>query len=215
MHVFVYLVLTWIRYFTRKIYTPHKRHTVYSTRENNLYKWPCSKVYIHLILNTVLLPEWSTARFYFCCFCFVIVVHESLVCPEQLNCLLFFRKILQLPQILWFSSIIWTLSNNDCMIVRSIVSHWGQLRDSYAAITEGSNALWCSRRKIHALRAGAWKPLNRMKMSTFFLFCLNVIFFSFSAALQRLQKILACFPEERNKLNVPWSSNSKSFHPPA
>ncbi len=40
-----------------------------------------------------------------CVFCLVIVVHESLVCPEQLNCLLFFRKILQLPQILWFSSI--------------------------------------------------------------------------------------------------------------
>ncbi len=29
----------------------------------------------------------------------------SLVCPEQLNCLLFFRKILQVPQIIWFSSI--------------------------------------------------------------------------------------------------------------
>ncbi len=39
------------------------------------------------------------------CFCSVIVVHESLVCSEQLNCLLFFRKILQLTQILWFSSI--------------------------------------------------------------------------------------------------------------
>ncbi len=59
------------------------------------------KVYICLILNTVLLAEWSTAVFV----CLVIVVHESLVCPEQLNCLLFFRKILQLPQILWFSSI--------------------------------------------------------------------------------------------------------------
>ncbi len=35
----------------------------------------------------------------------VIVVHESLVCPEQLNFPLFFRKILQLTQILWFSSI--------------------------------------------------------------------------------------------------------------
>ncbi len=54
-----------------------------------------------LILNIVLLPEWSTAVF----FCLVIVVHESLVCPEQLNCLLFFRKILQVPQILRFSSI--------------------------------------------------------------------------------------------------------------
>ncbi len=40
----------------------------------------------------------------FCCCClFSDVVHESLVCLEQLNCLLFFRKILQVPQILWFS----------------------------------------------------------------------------------------------------------------
>ncbi len=39
------------------------------------------------------LPEWSTTGL----FCLVIVVHESLVCPEQLNCLLFFRKILHVP----------------------------------------------------------------------------------------------------------------------
>ncbi len=31
--------------------------------------------------------------------------YEFLVCPEQLNCLLLFRKILQVPQIIWFSSI--------------------------------------------------------------------------------------------------------------
>ncbi len=106
--------------------------------------------------------------------CLVIVVHESLVCPEQFNCqqinrLLFFRKILQVPQILICPAFlcIWTLSNNDCMILRSIFSHWGQLRDSRATITEGSN---------HALRARGWKLLNRMEMCTFFLFCLNVIF---------------------------------------
>ncbi len=40
-----------------------------------------------------------------CVFCLVIVVYESFVCPEQLNCPLFFRKILEAPQILWFSSI--------------------------------------------------------------------------------------------------------------
>ncbi len=40
-----------------------------------------------------------------CVFCLVLVVHESLVCPEQLNFLLFFWRILQVPQILWFSSI--------------------------------------------------------------------------------------------------------------
>ncbi len=39
------------------------------------------------------------------CVCLVIVVHESLVCPEQLNFLLFFGKIFQLPQIISFFSI--------------------------------------------------------------------------------------------------------------
>ncbi len=38
-------------------------------------------------------------------FCFVLVVHESLVCSEQLNWALFFRKILHVLQILQFSSI--------------------------------------------------------------------------------------------------------------
>ncbi len=52
---------------------------------------------------------------------------------------------------------IWTLSNNNCMILRSIFSHRG-LRDSYASITEDSNTHWCSRRRIHALRARARLP---------------------------------------------------------
>ncbi len=85
-----------------------------------------------------------------CFFFFVIVVHESLVCPEQLNCSLFFRKILQVPQIIHFFHhfwCIWTLFNNDCMILRTIFS---QLRDSYGTITEGSNAHWCFRRKHDA-----------------------------------------------------------------
>ncbi len=76
----------------------HIKHiSMQSTKENK----KSLKVYICLILNTVLLPEWSTAVF----FCLVIVVHESLVCPEQLNCLLFFRKVLQVLHILWFFSI--------------------------------------------------------------------------------------------------------------
>ncbi len=37
---------------------------------------------------------------------FIMVVYESLVCPEQLNCPLFFRKTPEVLQILWFSSII-------------------------------------------------------------------------------------------------------------
>ncbi len=88
-----------------------------------IYKWPGSKVYTPLILNTVLLSEWSSAVF----ISLVIVVHESLVCAEQINCLLFFRKVILC---------IWTLSNNDCMILRSIFSHRRRLRDSNTTITE-------------------------------------------------------------------------------
>ncbi len=54
---------------------------------------------LSVILDTVFLPE---AESFYSCFvfvCLVIVVHESLVCPEQLNCLLSIRKILQVPQI--------------------------------------------------------------------------------------------------------------------
>ncbi len=40
-------------------------------------------------------------------FCFVMVVHESLVCSEQLNWTLFFRKILHVLQILQVYSIFW------------------------------------------------------------------------------------------------------------
>ncbi len=39
---------------------------------------------------------------------------------------------------------IWTLSNSDSMILRSIFSHWGQLRDSYTTITKGGDIYWCS-----------------------------------------------------------------------
>ncbi len=126
--------------------------------------------------------------------CLVIVVHESLDYPEQLNFLLFFRQILQLPQILWLSFLcMWTLSNSDCMILRSIFLHRGQLRDSFATITEDSNAHWCSRRKNHALRAGAWKLLNWMKMCIFFLFCLNIIFFNLVLPFRSYRRYLHVF----------------------
>ncbi len=94
--------------------------------------------------------------------CLVIVVHESLVCPEQLNCCCSSEKSFSSHKFCGFPAFlcIWTLSNNDCMILRYIFSHWGWLRDSYTTITEGSNTLWCSRRINHALRAGAWKLLN-------------------------------------------------------
>ncbi len=82
------------------------------------------------------------------------------------------------------------------MILRSIFSHWGQLRDSNTTIKKGSNIHWCSRRTHDALRAGGWKLLNRMKISNFFLL-LKYIFFSIYTALRKQQKILACFPEDK------------------
>ncbi len=47
---------------------------------------------------------------------------------------------------------IWTLSSSDCIILRSIFSHWGQLRDSNTTIKKGSNTHWCSRRKCDGLK---------------------------------------------------------------
>jgi len=57
------------------------------------------KNYTPLNINTLSFPGQSMTVL-----CFVMVVHESLVCPEHLNCLLFFRKIFQLLHILWVSS---------------------------------------------------------------------------------------------------------------
>ncbi len=62
---------------------------------------------------------------------------------------------------------------------------------------KGSNIHWCSRRKHDALRAGGWKLLNRIKMSTFFLFVEKKIFYPFITALWKQQKILACFLEDK------------------
>ncbi len=109
---------------------------------------------------------------------------------------------------------IWTLSSSDCMILRSIFSHWGQLRDSNTTIKKGSNIHWCSRRTHDALRAGCWKPLNRMKISNFFLL-LKYIFFSIYYCPSEATEDTCMFPGRQIKYNLPWSSNSKSFHPPA
>ncbi len=108
---------------------------------------------------------------------------------------------------------IWTLSSSDCMILRSIFSHWGQLMDSNTTIKKGSNIHWCSRRTHDALRAGCWKLLNRMKISNFFLL-LKYIFFSIYYCPSEATEDTCMFPGRQIKYNLPWSSNSKSFHPP-
>lgn len=62
--------------------------------------------------------------------CFVIVVYESLVCPEPLN----FREILQVRHILLR---IRALSNSPLYDVK--IRHRGEPRDSYVTITKDTN----------------------------------------------------------------------------
>ncbi len=100
---------------------------------------------------------------------------------------------------------IWTFFNNDCMILRSIFSHWGQLRDSYPTITKSSNTHWRSRRKNDA------EP-EVYKMCTFFLFCLNIYIFSFSTAFQKLQDtVIICLPEDKISCIYPDLQIQKVF----
>ncbi len=81
-------------------------HNVYINQQPKLIvefiKITPFKSYIVLILITWMIHN---NLYCCCCFCLVIVVNESLVCPEHLNCLLFFIEILQVQQIVWFSSI--------------------------------------------------------------------------------------------------------------
>ncbi len=102
------------------------------------------------------------------------------------------EKSFRCHKLLLFFLCIWTLSNNDCMVLRSIFSHRGQLRDSFASITEDSNTHWCSRRKNHALRA-FWTFEQNEGICIFFLFCLNIIFFLFSTALQFSRRQIKSF----------------------
>ncbi len=110
-----------------------------------------------------------------------MVAHESLVCSEQLNWALFFWTILHGPRNLQFSSIF-------CIFEPYPATTVG-MRDSNTTIKKGLNIHRCSRKKPDALRDG--------RMSKFFLFCRRIFFFSFSTALWKQQKSLACFPEDK------------------
>ncbi len=80
------------------------------------------------------------------------------------------HKFFGFPAFLCISN--WTLSNHDCMILRSIFSHRGQLRDSYATITEATNGHWRSSKKKHAFGAGRVQFFNlRIRVNlTYFVF---------------------------------------------
>ncbi len=79
---------------------------------------------------------------------------------------------------------IWTLSSSDCMILRSIFSHWEQLRDSNTTIKKGLNIHWCSRRKHSALRAWGWKLIKVTHMSKLL---------TFSQILQGVHKLSSIY----------------------
>ncbi len=105
---------------------------------------------------------------------------------------------------------IWTLSNSDCMILRSIFS----LRDSYITITKGENIYWCSRRQHNALRAGGCKLLNWMIR-------VNCTYFVFWETFKYLCSFLSSVPNEKkiwslNKIRKSYTSSScsKVFTPP-
>ncbi len=140
---------------------------IFSTRQNNwIYKkWHRSKVYTPLNLNN--LCRFLMIHDYFCV---VIVVHESLVCSEQLNWAVLQKNPPAPAQSLVFQHLlhIWTLSNSDCMILRSIFSHWG----THTQLLYKVDTYWCSWRQHNALRAGAWKLFELDDQGKLYLFCL-------------------------------------------
>ncbi len=108
-------------------------------------------------------------------FCFVLVVHESLVCSEQLNWALFLQTnpprsvdsaVFQhfcifepFPAVtVWF----WDPSFHT-------EDNWG---DSNTTIKKGSNIHWCSRRTHDALRARGWKLFEFEDQGKLYLICL-------------------------------------------
>ncbi len=140
-------------------------------------------------------------------------VHESIVCPEQLNCLLSFRKILQLPQIIFVFQHFCVFEPFPTMTVWFWDPSFhteGLICNYYRRF---KRSLMLQKEKTCIISRG-WKLLNRMKMCTVFLFCLNIIFFYYYYCPSEVTEDTYMFPRRQNKLNLPWSSNSKRFHPP-
>ncbi len=126
----------------------------------------------------MLLPEWSTTVFFF-----VIVVHESLVCPEQLNVLLFFRKILNFPQILWFSCIV---------VYLKPFQQWLYAFEIHPFTPRSTEGLICN-------------YYSRFKRSLMLQKEKTCIFFIYYCPSETTRDSYM-FPRRQNKLNLPWSS---------
>ncbi len=87
----------------RKTYTSSSRSKVFIPHSFTVFHRRGQPVYICLIPNTVHMIHHCFK--FFVMFLFIFLWWLFLVCPEQLNCPLFFQKILRILQILWFSSI--------------------------------------------------------------------------------------------------------------
>ncbi len=108
---------------------------------------------------------------------------------------------------------IWTLSSSDCMIwdpsFHTEDNWWTQTQ-----LLKSFKHSLMLQKETRCIRAGCWKLLNRMKISSFFLL-LKYIFFSIYYCPSEATEDTCMFPGRQIKYNLPWSSNSKSFHPPA
>ncbi len=138
-----------------------------------LIKMTLFKVYIHMIVNTVLLPEWSTAVnvFFFCDSCsWVPCLYSKTACCSSEK---YFRSFFGFQAFLC----IWTLSNNDCMILRSFFT----LRT-----TEGLICNYSTRFK----RSRMLQKKKRCIKSFFLIFPKYHIFSSFSTAFRSYRRHL-------------------------
>ncbi len=165
------------------------------SKENNswIYKNDFIQKFTSPWFLILFLPEWSPAVF----FCLVIVVHVSLVCPEQLNCLLFFRKIFQVPQILWFSSI-FVYFNPFQQWLYDFEIHLFTLKTTEGHICNYYRRFKCSLMLEKEKRCIKSRGVKTFEQNVYiFLFLPKYHIFSFSTAIQRLQKIVTCFPEDK------------------
>ncbi len=89
---------------------------------------------------------------------------------------------------------IWTLSSSDCMILRSIFSHWG----TQTQLLKRFKHSVMLQKNTRCFKSRGVKTFEQDEDVQIFLILLKYLFFfPFSAALQKQQKMLACFPEDK------------------
>ncbi len=148
-----------------------------------------------------------------CLFC--DVVHESLVCSEQLNWALFIRKILQVLQNLQFSSIFCIFEPFPAVTV------WFWDPSFHTEDDWGTQTQLLKRFKHSLMLQKDTRSIKSRGVKTFeqdedvhiFLILLKYLFFPCSTALQKQQKLRACFPEDKLS-TIYLIFKFKKFSPP-